>query len=350
MGSSLFRITDYVIGQYYVFEAVENYFRGTSQISRINMPIMTDSTAISQALISGQISTATTSIPPETINEFEAAGNLDILSGRGFSPTFLQFNTENEILRDPAFRRALGFALDIPEMIDAVMLGFGIVGLPGFYTDDMPQARVDLQYTYDPALASSILEELGYSEQNSDGIRLMNGEPISFDILVQSGNIARLRAAELISAYLKDIGIQVNVVSMESDTLDTLVWPDFDVSLGRDFDMAMWGWSAPVQLNPASIVRLGMSDHTIGDLNIGGLSCPIFDELSRAYLSTSNATERDEISLELQERIAYLAPFINLWYDNLNFAVNTSHYGDWQFQTGIGVINRFSFLPYWVKS
>jgi len=344
IGSSLYRLTEYRMNEFYVFEAFEGYFRGDARVARINMPVITDVSAVSQALIAGQISASTRSVSPETFDAFQAVAGIEILSGRGYAPVMLQFNCERGILADARFRRALTYALDIQAMLDVVTLGHAIPGLPGFYTDDMPGARTDLRYEFDPCLASSILDELGFLQKGSDGIRLSDGHPIRFELLVQAPQVTRIRTAELIKESFEAVGIGVNVIVMESDTVSSFVWPEFDVAEGRDFDLAMWGWSAPVGLNPNSLVRLGMSDSVIGNLNIGGLLSAEYDALCSAWLDTSNAAERSEISRELQRLLAELAPFVNLWYDNVSYAVNTNDYDGWVIQTGAGVINRYTFL------
>jgi peptide/nickel transport system substrate-binding protein len=343
IGSSLFALTEYSIGRYYVFEAVEGYFRGTPAVSRINMPIMTDSAAISQAMIAGQISAATRSIEPEVFSVFEAAEGIEILSGRGYAPTMLLFNCEREILNDARFRRALAYALDIETMMNTITLGHATQALPGFITDDQPHAVTELTFEYNPARASMILDDLGFYK--TDGVRHHHGAPITFSLLVQSAAPARIRAAELIRVYFEAVGIIVTVESMESDTISALVWPGFDVSQSGDFDMTMWGWSAPVQLDPRAPIRLGMSDPVHGDLNLSGLVDEEFDRLSRMYIDTIDPAERAELSRQLQIRLAELMPLISLWHDTLNFAVNTDHYDGWAFQNTVGVINRFSFLP-----
>lgn len=343
IGSSLFRLASYSIGRYYVLEAVEGYFRGTPTVSRINMPIMTDVAAITQALMAGQISAATRGIGAEVIGEFEAAADIQVLSGRGFAPMMMLINCERELLDDASFRRALRYSLDIETMMVTLTLGHGTIAPPGFVIPDMLDTAAGLVHEFNPGRTNEIFDEMGLIEIG--GVRQHNNQPIAFSLLVQSGNPTRVRAAELIRGYFEEVGIILNVSSMEADTLDGLVWPGFDVSEGRDFDMAMWGWSAPVQLNPAALIRLGMSDHSLGDLNLSGLVDSEFDALSRMFLETTVEEERDGLSRQMQARIAELSPFINLWHDNLNFAVNTGHYGGWEFQSSVGVINRFSFLP-----
>ncbi|MCL2401959.1 MAG: hypothetical protein FWC90_04880, partial [Oscillospiraceae bacterium] len=169
--------------------------------------------------------------------------------------------------------------------------------------------------------------------------------PITFSLLVQSAMPARIRAAELIRVYFEAVGIIVTVESMEADTISVLVWPGFDVSQSGEFDMAMWGWSAPVQLDPRAPIRLGMSDPIHGDLNLSNLVDDAFDKLSRMYINTTDPLERAALSQQLQIQLAELMPVISLWHDTLNFAVNIDHYDGWVFQNAVGVINRFSFLP-----
>ena len=343
IGSSLFQLIDYTAGRYYVFEKVEGYFRGESIVSRINMPIMSDDAAITQALMAGQISAATMSIGPEVVSEFEAAAGIEVHSGRGFAPMMMLFNCERELLNEVKFRHALRYALDIEAMMNTITLGHGTVAPPGFITPDMPHAVTELVHEYNPDRANEILDELGF--RKVDGVRQHNNEPITFSLLVQSGNTTRIRAAELIRGYFEEIGILLTINSMEFDTVDSFVWPGFDVAEGRDYDMTMWGWSAPVQLNPMALTMLGMSDHELGSFNLSGMVDEEFDRLGHMFLETTVQEERDEISQLMQVRFAELAPFVNLWHTNLNFAVNAEHFDGWEFQHATGIINRFSFLP-----
>jgi len=337
IGSSMFRLTEYVIGQYYVFEAFEGYFRGTPTVSRINMPIMTDAAAVTQALIAGQVSAGTNNLGPETFDVFRAAPGLDILSGRGFAPVMIKFNCEHEILSQAGFRRAIAYALDIEAMMNTIALGYATLGLPGFTTIDEPGAR---RYVFDPDVANTMLDDLGYTERDGNGIRLADGEPINLNILAPSGNAIRIRIAEFVQEYLEAIGIGVTVVTMEFDTLSGIVWGE------EDFDMAVWGWSAPVRLDPTALFRLGATE---GNVNVARLSDPQFDELADAFIADPTPEGRARISAQMQELIADLAPFINLWYADMNFAVNIDDFDGWVLHSGPniggGAVNRFSFLP-----
>lgn len=67
---------------------------------------------------------------------------------------------------------------------------------------------------------------------------------------------------------------------MDSDSVDAKVWPELDVAKGRDYDMTMWGWSAPVMLDTTSVSDILDSDTRLGRLNITGTRDGEIDRLA----------------------------------------------------------------------
>ena len=209
----------------------------------------------------------------------------------------LYFNCEREPFNNAKFRQAISLGIDMDTIIQQVALGHATKGTPNFIREDLEEAEKGLSYEYNVEKANQILDELGYHQKNSEGIRLdASGSPLHFSLLTYSDSTNRVRAAELISKQLKDIGIDVEVTSMESTAVDDKVWPEFDVSKGRDFDMTMWGWSAPVMLNGGSLAALCSSDYAIGNDNIGGYKNDEFDKLVSNYQSATTIEEANEAS------------------------------------------------------
>ena len=245
-----------------------------------------------------------------------------------------------------AMGAALQMGIDMDTIIQQVALGHATKGTPNFIREDLEEAEKGLSYEYNVEKANQILDELGYHQKNSEGIRLdASGSPLHFSLLTYSDSTNRVRAAELISKQLKDIGIDVEVTSMESTAVDDKVWPEFDVSKGRDFDMTMWGWSAPVMLNGGSLAALCSSDYAIGNDNIGGYKNDEFDKLVSNYQSATTIEEANEASKEMQKFIANEYPFITLYYDDNLYACNTSMYDGWVASKSGSTLNVFSFLP-----
>ena len=346
VGSGMYKLVEYKSGEYYKLEAMEDYFKGSPKVKNLNLPIMTDKSSIQQGIISGQLAGSTTSVSAAVLDTFNNASGIDILKADGYAPTMLYFNCEREPFNDAKFRQAISLGIDMDTIIQQLTLGYATKGTPNFVREDLEESEKGLSYEYNVDKANQILDELGYNQKNSEGIRLdANGSPLQFSLLTYSDSTNRVRAAELISAQLKEIGIDVEVTSMESTAVDDKVWPEFDVSKGRDFDMTMWGWSAPVMLNGGSLAALCSSDYAIGNDNIGGYKNDEFDQLVSNYQSATTIEEANEASKEMQKFIANEFPFITLYYDDNLYACNTSMYDGWVASKSGSTLNVFSFLP-----
>ena len=346
VGSGMYQLVEYKSGEYYKLEAMEDYFKGSPKVKNLNLPIMTDKSSIQQGIIAGQLAGSTTSVSAAVLDTFNNASGIDILKADGYAPTMLYFNCEREPFNNAKFRQAISLGIDMDTIIQQVALGHATKGTPNFIREDLEEAEKGLSYEYNVDKANQILDEIGYHQKNSEGIRLdANGSPLQFSLLTYSDSTNRVRAAELISAQLKEIGIDVEVTSMESTAVDDKVWPEFDVSKGRDFDMTMWGLSAPVMLNGGSLAALCSSDYAIGNDNIGGYKNDAFDQLVSNYQSATTIEEANEASKEMQKFIANEYPFITLYYDDNLYACNTSMYDGWVASKSGSTLNVFSFLP-----
>lgn len=346
IGSGPYELKEYQAGQFYRLEAVEDYFMGTPKVSNIIMPIMTDTSSIFQALRAEQLDATTAQLAPELVPNFERDERLKVITGAGFSSTLLQFNTEEYPFNIKEFRQAVAYALDTEEILEIVLLGYGDRGSLGFYHPELPWAEDDLLPERDLEKSRELLDELEFNVQDRQGIRLdADDNPLQFELLVYADNPLRIRAAELISDQLQEIDIKVDVKSLEAGTVDDLVWPEFDVSQGRNYQMTMWGWSAPVQTRTDSLIDLMASQSEVGTLNIGGFQSQEFDSLAAEFKTTLDSEARQELVKEMQLTAAEEVPFITLYYNQIIAAFNDSVYDGWTMQEGVGIINKFSLLP-----
>ena len=343
IGSGMYRLAEYRTGEYYVLEAVADYFRGKPAVDTINMPIMTDSTAIQQALLAGEIHASTGSIGIEMVDTFEAQENLTVFSNADYAPLIVNFNCGRPPFDQADFRRAISMAVDVAGICETLYGDYALVGTPGLIRSDLPYA-LDCAYTYDPQGAIQLLESLGYTEVNSDGVRLdKEGNPLSFEIITYSGNAIRSRLCELMKEQLKAVGIELEILSLDMDTADAYIWPDFDVSQGRDYDLSTWGWGTTAGKATTYLVSLCSSDYTTGNLNVCGYHSDAFDNLVEG--TTVNSMEDMEaLLLELQKVVAEDVPMLTIGFADTLQVCNTAVYDGWQAGKGANVVNIHSFL------
>lgn len=343
VGTGPYRLTEYEQDQRYRLEANDDYFAGAPRVGVLDIAVFADPSTAFAALRSGELDMSAIRLEPQLVERFDADPDLAVAQGSGFASTLLQFNTERAPLDRPRLRQAIGLAIDPAELIEVVLLGTGTEPNPGFVHPDSPLADPDLTHEHDPDAANEMLDELG-ATAGDDGIRTLDGEPLSFELLVYADNPARIRAAELIGEMLADIGVEVTISPQEATTVDDAVWPGFDVAQGRDFELSMWGWSAPVMLDAGRIAALGHSDPAIGSLNIGGLDDAEVDAAADAVRAAADADARDAAAQQLQAAIADARPFVTLYYADELYGYRPAAYDGWVFQDGQGILSKLSFV------
>lgn len=345
LGSGPYKFVEHKSGQYYKFQANMDYFKGDPQIKEIIFPIIEDTTAMFNALQAGELDAISPSISPELVEQFESNNVLKVARGPGYSTTLFQVNAEKYPMSETAFRKAIDLAIDKQYLVDTVLLGYAEVGSPGFIHPSSPAHNTDLEVSFNKEEAKKTLADAGFLDTNGDGfVEGQNGETIDLTTLVYSGNPIRIRTAELVSEALNGIGIKNQVKAMDATTVDSLMWPDFDVSKGRDYDMGLWSWSNTMQLFPDRMVELFHSDPTVGSVNIGGYKSEKFDELSQQLMDTFEEEERLQIIKDMQTFVSEEAPFTTLYYQEIVNAYNPEVYDQFVFQVGKGIINKMSFV------
>ena len=86
----------------------------------------------------------------------------------------------------------------------------------GFYNPawEVVKSVQNIQTLPNSQITIENLEEIGYNNLDSEGVRYNGGRSLRFSLLVNSENRSRVTAAELIAAQLKEYGIKVTVVKV----------------------------------------------------------------------------------------------------------------------------------------
>jgi peptide/nickel transport system substrate-binding protein len=345
IGTGPYKLVETVLDQFYVLEANENYFAGRPQIDRLVFVQFADDAGSLAALRTNAVDMIVSVIGPEQISVLEAVDGISVAQGPEFATDMINYDVERAPFNNKTVRQAMNLAIDRQDLVDTIYLGAATSGSAGWIHPDSPMFNPDVETVYDVEAAISLLEEAGITDSDGDGIRELDGVPMSFEFLAVGTDALRLRTAELVSQMLMDIGIEATVEAVETSTWEEAVWPGFDVNEGRNYDMSMWGWSAPVQANPLRIWQLLHSSPDFGFLNLTGFSNEPADELSEILTTTIDPDVQRETMFELQEITADELPFILLLYPDGTYAYWSSVYDGWTFMTGQGIFHKLSFLP-----
>lgn len=345
VGTGPYELTAYDNARGYTLSANTSYAMGEPRVETLKVVVIPEESTQFAALRTGEIDMSTRIVPPQQLDALGNQAGTGVVEGTEFASTLLAFNTTRAPLDRAEVRTALAKAIDVQDLVDTALLGQGTPGNPGFIHPESPVGGDPLSPVYDVDAANQELDALG-AERGPDGVRVLDGEPMSFELLVQSTSTDRLRSAELIREMLDAIGVSLNVTSIDSDSLDAKVWPEYDVRQGRNYDLSMWGWSAPVMLSSGTIAQLLDSDPDDGSLNIVGYSDQTTDTALDVLTSAPTMEERVEAARTLQTRIAEEMPFITLYYRTGAYAFRSDVYDGWTWQNGKGVLHSFSFVDF----
>ncbi|MEU7830292.1 ABC transporter substrate-binding protein [Nonomuraea sp. NPDC049129] len=345
IGTGPYKLTKYDNARGYTLTANTSYPMGKAKADTVKIVVIPEESTQFAALRTGEVHMSTRIVPPQQLSALEKQPNIGVVKGTEFASTLLAFNTGRAPFDKPEVRRALAKAIDVTDLVKTALLGQGTPGNPGFIHADSPVKPDQLAPLYDVEAAKRELDALG-ARPGADGIRVLGGKPMSYELLVQSTSTDRLRSAELIRDMLKAVGVAVKVTALDPDSLDAKVWPDYDVSKGRNYDMSMWGWSAPVMLSSGSIAQLLASDPEDGSLNVVGFKNDKVDEIIRTLTSAPTMEGRTAAAKQLQAQIAEQLPFLTLYYRNGAYAFRKDVYSGWTWQNGSAALNKFSLVDF----
>ena len=336
IGSGPYVLTEHVTDAIYRMEANASYWAGAPLVQELVFAIITETNAAMAALMSGQIDFATQYVPPESVELVAAETDVAVVRAPGYVAIFVLFHCDRPPMDDVVFRRALAYAIDVEDIARTLLGEHGTPGSPGYVPPGAPWAT-EIAPQFDPARAAALLDDAGYLDVDGDGWRETPGsDPISIVMHTPGHDPLRVRAGELVAEYAAAVGVRIS-----PQPGDFGAW-GATVRERGDYQMAIWGWSAPVQQNPDRMAQLF---HSEGALNFGEFADPEMDRLLDAFTTTLDEGRRMELAASIQELVAAEVPYITLYYPDVLQGYRPSVYDGWVTIPGAGAFDKLSFLP-----
>ena len=276
VGTGPFKFNSYRKDQYVRFARHPDYFKGPSASEILIFDITPKSSLRVAKLITGECDAV--AFPSQ--NDLEVISqreDLQLLEKPGLNIGFWAFNTQKAPFDDPKVRRALSLAIDKTSLLDAIYLGQATRAKSLVPSASWAYQSSSPELNYNPVTAKRLLQEAGIPEGFVMDIWAM---PVQ-----RAYNPNALKMAQLMSSYLADVGIRVNIVSHD--------WGRFrdDLAAGLH-DSVLIGWSAD-NGDPDNFYRPLLTCAAIPfDTNRAMWCNPEYDALIETALKTDKVEER----------------------------------------------------------
>lgn len=236
------------------------------------------------------------------------------------------------IFGDVRVRRAMQYALNVPEIVDGAVFGEGTqMASSSLPTSWAVNTSLDpIPYDVDAAIA--LLDEAGWTDSDGDGVRECNGcetaeagSLLEFNLITNEGNTRRETIAVIVQDQLGQIGFKVNFEAIDFNTLIDNVFG------AQTFDAYILGWRNGFPVTPdQSSLFLPASDDPE---NLGNNSVSYYNpEVTELMQKANNATEtngcdfaaRAEIYGQIQEILQADQPYVWLFTQDTMYAANAN--------------------------
>ncbi len=297
-----FTLASWTPQQEIVFERNPRYFEpDLPRLDRLIVRVVPDASATLEQLLAGQLDYVP-QLAPSAAERVRGSARARLLVYPGRQYTFICWNARRPQFAEPDVRRALTLAIDRQRLIDSLWHGYAVASsspvINGVWAHD-PAPPLP----YDPAAAEQLLTARGWVDRNGDGVREKNGQPLRFELLINTGNAVRADAAAMIQEQLKRVGVDARPRTLEMNTLSTR-------AAKHDFDAVIQGFGIDTSLDLAYAFA---TDSIVNGNNWGGYSNPEVDRLLAQIRAQTEPMHAKPLFLRVQQILYRDQPFTLLW-------------------------------------
>ncbi|MBW1996449.1 MAG: peptide ABC transporter substrate-binding protein [Deltaproteobacteria bacterium] len=203
------------------------YWNGPVNIDEVLIRIYSNPQAMVVALKKGELGI----IPSLTGSEklipvLKKDKNVEVIVGRSSHIQYIALNYRVDVFKNKRFRKAIDYAVDRRKIVESAAAGFAELPLMGYVAPMVTKwanpkvtwAGLNMTEQERLAKANAILDELGW-KRGKDGIRVTKeGKKLEFSIRCYT-NPVYIRSAEIIKSNLEKIGVKLNVMVSDPQTL-----------------------------------------------------------------------------------------------------------------------------------
>ncbi|MBI3521785.1 MAG: hypothetical protein HY071_01640 [Chloroflexi bacterium] len=210
MGPWIFK--EFKPGDRVTFTKNPKYYRGAILLDELVIKNYADSTAIKNALLTGEVTYAV--VQPKDFDEVSKVETLKGLEYPSYSWDYIAWNAESAKapwLANKQVRQALVYGLNRQAILDKILFGHGKLVNASQPPANAAYNDSDLnKYAFDVNKAKQLLEQAG-AKLGADGVyRWTNGAPMKMRIETNQGNNTRETILQFAQEQYKAIGVSID--------------------------------------------------------------------------------------------------------------------------------------------
>ena len=354
VGSGPYQVVEYKPGQFVRLQRNQNYWGQRGAADQIVITTFKNDDTMIQALKKGEIDYAR-DVPAAQFDALKSNPGGPIATTEGISNTFyeLAFNcydkpisgggASTKALQDPAFRDALGYAIDKQAIIAKAYAGHATVGSTQVtpFQVGWHKEPTDLR-PFSIDTAKSKLDAAGYPLDATNRRLDKEGKQLTLR-LTWPGAQEEATAASLIVDWFAQLGIKVNAAPQDEAKLtDEILPPEADPPGKANFDMFIWDWVGDP--DPTSLLKV-LTTNEIGASSDSLWSNAQYDGLYEKQLGETDDAARHTQVGQMQQIMYDQAPYHILFYPGQLDANRTDRFGGWRNQPSKNGNPLFGFGP-----
>ena len=248
VGTGPYKITKGETGRQIVLEKNHEYWGEKPKIDKIVFKIINDRNVAFQVLRKGEIDfSSLTPIQWEKqskTKKFEEKFNKYAY----FTPNYnyIGWNIDRPFFSDKRVRKAMTHLVNRELILEKILFNLGVTVTNPFYINSKEYDKSIKPLIFSPEKAKLLLDEAGWVDSDSDGIRDKNGIKFEFEFLIPNASDTSEKISTILKEEMDKVGIVMNIRKIE--------WAVFVQRLNeRKFDAVTLGWSMGVESDPYQI-------------------------------------------------------------------------------------------------
>ncbi len=223
VGSGPYKLSEWRRGEFIRLVANTAFFLGEPEVREIIWRVTPDQAASVSQLIAGEADVIDNVVDPDQLSRIQNADHLRLIEYPAPAYGYIGFNFDDPdvagqphpLFRDPDLRRAIAKAIDKETAVQAVFGDQGAVPIGATSRAVWIWSDQISQIGFDAHQAGVLLAQAGWTDEDGDGIRERDGQPLEFELLVPASSGVRRRTATIVQEQLRRVGIAMNIAEVE---------------------------------------------------------------------------------------------------------------------------------------